>query len=435
MTATEPTDQTTSGRAGKVLWLDPRFGASGDMILGTLLGLGAPVDRVRRGLQALDVDGWTLDIEPAMRCSLAATRAVVASDEGHHHRTWSSIDAMLAGSGLPDPVKAGSRRTFRRLGEVEAGIHRVDIDSVHFHEVGAIDAIVDIVGSWLALDALGVLAVIVGPVGLGHGSVGAAHGTLPVPAPATAELLIGAAVTPVDVAAETVTPTGAALLATMADRWGPIPAGVLLATVRGAGGRDPDHYPNVLTGYLLAIDAGGAEPTIEQQPAVLLTTNLDDVTPEVIANTIARCLAEGADDAWASPIVMKKGRPAVELSVLCREGLAHRLRDLVMAETATLGLRVQPTTKHVAPRRFETTTVRGQSIAIKVGPFGIKPEYDDLKEASEKLGIPVRQLATEALMAYAGSAPDGARQAVAGPGDGESFNAGISKQTNHEPNS
>ncbi|MEM9653203.1 MAG: LarC family nickel insertion protein, partial [Actinomycetota bacterium] len=182
----------------RTLWLDPAFGAAGDMVLGALIGLGASADEIRAGLADLDVPGWTLEAETAMRCSLSAHRAVVRTEEGHHHRTWSSIDEMLADSALADRVKAGSRATFRRLGEVEAGIHDVSIDEVHFHEVGAVDAIVDIVGSWLALTMLGVDRVICGPIGMGHGTTDAAHGRLPIPAPATAALLIGGEITPVD---------------------------------------------------------------------------------------------------------------------------------------------------------------------------------------------------------------------------------------------
>ncbi len=450
---TADSDRPTS--SGLTLWLDPGFGASGDMMLGTLIGLGAPIEAIRSGLDKLGVDGWSLDSEPTLRCSLSATRALVQTDEdnlgdspdhdhdtdhGHDadhdhdsshstghghaaHRSWSSIDALLAGAGLSARVESGSRATFRRLGEVEAGIHGIDIDQVRFHEVGAVDAIVDIVGAWLALDALNIERVICGPVGVGHGTVEAAHGRLPIPAPATADLLAGAAIQPIDVAAETITPTGAALLVTMADGWGSIPTGQLVRSARGAGGRDPEHYPNVLTGYLVdssdqparpntesgpatetgpTTETGGPSPAAARQvEAVVLTTNLDDATPEVVGHTINRCLAAGADDAWAAPIIMKKGRPGVELKVLCSPDLAARLRQLLFAETGTLGVRMGPVDKFMLDRSFTEVTVRGHTIVIKVGPFGAKPEYEDLAAASEALDVPVRTLATEALEAYA----------------------------------
>ncbi len=395
----------TGGR--RTLWLDPGFGASGDMMLGTLIGLGADVDMIRDGLQTLPFTGWSIGWETTLRGSLSSGRAVVSADEQSHHRSWTSIDAMLADAHLPQRVKTGARATFRRLGEVEAGIHNVSIDDVHFHEVGAVDAIVDIVGSWLALDALAVTQVVTGPVGLGRGSVEAAHGRLPIPAPATAELLVGTDVRPVDVDAETITPTGAALLVTMTDRWGPIPAGRLRGTARGAGGRNPEQYPNVITGYVIEhLDEPGTEDglTIE---TVVITTNLDDVTPEIVGHTIGRCLASGADDAWATPIVMKKNRPAVELHVLCHPDLASTLKRLVFAETGTLGLRVQRMAKTALDRSFEAVTVRGQTVRMKIGPYGVKPEYEDLAAAAEATGVPLRTLAAEALTRFADRSADG----------------------------
>ncbi|MEM7275034.1 MAG: nickel pincer cofactor biosynthesis protein LarC [Actinomycetota bacterium] len=392
-------------RPSRILWLDPRFGASGDMVLGALVGLGAPLDEIVAGLDDLAVDGWSVTAEEVRRCSLASTRVTVAAETLEHHRSWSSIDRLLAGADLPAHVVAGSRATFRRLGEVEAAIHRVTIEEVHFHEVGAVDAIIDIVGAWLALHRLEVGEVVVGPVGLGHGTVRAAHGELPIPAPATADLLTGADVVPVDVAAETVTPTGAALLTTMADRFGPLPAGRLVANARGAGGRDPDGYPNVLSGFLLdSADPGAATTPAAAGTAVAtatITTNLDDVTPEVVAHVIDRCLAAGADDAWATPIVMKKGRPAVALEVMCDPARTMALTELVMRETGTLGVRVGTTTKHVLPRLITTVTVRGHEVRIKVGPHGAKPEHDDLVTAGAALDLPIRDLAREALAAHA----------------------------------
>jgi uncharacterized protein (TIGR00299 family) protein len=385
----------------RALWLDPTFGAAGDMILGALVGLGAPIDRIRDGLDRLGLDGWSLDAEPVLRGSLSATRAVVEAPGDHHHRSWSSIDALLAGAGLPDPVRDGARTTFRRLGEVEAGIHRIDIDRVHFHEVGAVDAIVDIVGSWLAVDLLEVGPITAGPVGLGSGTTRAAHGRLPVPAPATADLLAGAPVTPLDVVAETVTPTGAALLTTMAGAWGPIPAGRLLATARGAGTRDPAGHPNVVSAHLVEVGAEpGAGDGSRPEPALVVTTNLDDVTAEVVGHVIARALAAGADDAWATPIVMKKNRPGTELSVLCHPDHLAAIQALVFAETGTLGLRVQPAGKRVLDRHVDEVEVRGRTVRIKVGPYGAKPEHDDLVAAADGTGLPLRQIATEAMAAH-----------------------------------
>ena len=392
---------TGDRRGRRQLWIDATFGASGDMLLGAFVGLGAPLDRVIDALGPLPVDGWTITESTVQRASLSATRVEVKAGDTHHHRTWTNIDTMLADSDLPATVVAGARNTFRALGEVEAAIHGVTIDEVHFHEVGAIDAIVDIVGAWVALDLLDVAAVTCGPIGLGHGTVSAAHGELPLPAPATASLLQGATVRSLDIAAETVTPTGAALLTTMGTTFGPIPAGVLAGLARGAGGRDPDRYPNVVTAHLVeSVDhrlEEGPVGEIDISAVVVLQTNLDDVTGETVAHTIARCLEVGADDAWAHPIVMKKGRPGVELNVLASPDVAETLRQTVFAETATLGIRTLPATKHAQPRSFHSVTIEGHHVGIKVGPHGAKPEYDDLAVASQALNRPLSELAGLAL--------------------------------------
>ncbi|MFV0524220.1 MAG: LarC family nickel insertion protein [Acidimicrobiales bacterium] len=407
-----------TGATGRLMWLDPTFGAAGDMLLGALVGLGAPVEGIRADLDRLRIDGWGFDVEPVTRSGLSATRAVVTAPAGHAHRPWSLIDATLAGAGLPGPVAAGARRTFARLAEVEAGIHRVPVDEVAFHEVGAVDAIVDVVGTWSALVALGVDRVVTGPVGLGHGTVGSAHGRLPVPSPATADLLAGAPVHPLDIGLETVTPTGAALLATMTDRWGPIPAGRLRATARGAGTRDPGGHPNVVTAILLdGADAPGtsAGPGAVPEPAVELSTNLDDVTPEVVARTVEELLDAGADDAWVVPVVMKKGRPGHLLHALTGERLAPALIDLIARRTGTLGVRSRTLTKHRFPRHTTTVVVRDQVVRVKYGPYGAKPEHEDLVAASIATGEAVRQLALEAGRA---ARPDEPIPGNADPGPG-----------------
>lgn len=388
------------------LWLDPSFGASGDMLLGALVGLGADVSAIRAGLASLPFTGWSIESSTTTRCGLTANRVTVTTHGDHHHhpphRGWSDIDAMLAeADALPHRVRDGARRTFRRLGEVEAAAHDVPIDAVHFHEVGAVDAIVDIVGVWLAVELLGVTDVVAGPVGLGHGTVRSAHGVLPLPAPATAALLAGAPVRRLDVEMETCTPTGAALLATLGT-WGAMPSGVLAGQARGAGGRDPAGHPNVVIAHLVdTLPAGVPAGAVTSVPAVLLETNLDDVTPEVIGHTIDRLLAAGADDAWAVPIVMKKSRPAFELRVLCTPAAAASLRATMSEETGTLGIRERSVTKHVQPRHIDEVEVAGVTVRVKVGPHGAKPEHDDLVAVAALTGRPLRDLAAEALARHA----------------------------------
>ena len=315
---------------------------------------------------------------------------------------------MLAKADLPEKVRTGARATFHRLGLVEAQQHQVSLEEVHFHEVGALDAIIDIVGTWILLDQLDVDQIIVGPIGLGHGTVKAAHGVLPLPAPATAALLIDMPVRGLDSATETCTPTGAALLAELASATGQMPAGIIKAISRGAGGRDPASHPNVLSMFLLdpsgspaTSDSSSAIIDSEVQDSIMLATNLDDVTPEVLANTIQILLDGGADDAWLVPIIMKKGRPAHELRVLCKPTLAADLRNIICHETGTLGIRESHISKHVLPRDFTTVEVRGHSVAMKVGPFGAKPEHDDLARIADATGRPIRVVALEAHAAFA----------------------------------
>lgn len=390
----------------RTIWIDPGFGASGDMLLGALLGLGAELDQITRGLARLGFDGWSVEQETVLRCGLSSTRAVVNAPPSAHHRSWATIDQLISDASLPDRVANGARATFRRLGEVEAAQHGVAIDEVHFHEVGAVDAIVDIVGVWLALDQLDVVNVLVGPVGLGHGSVRAAHGILPLPAPATVALLTGAPIRSLDIELETCTPTGAALLSTLGV-WGPLPDGVLVKSARGAGGRDPETHPNVVTTIVLETalleTAAEAEGEVEPVRSVILSTNLDDTTPEVLGHTMQRLLESGADDAWVTPITMKKNRPAHELNVLASPEHADQLRRLMVVETGTLGVRVTPTTKHPLTRRTEEVIVRGGTVRIKVGPHSAKPEHDDLVALSASTGIPIRLLADEARQAWSGA--------------------------------
>ncbi|MCP5027379.1 MAG: LarC family nickel insertion protein, partial [Actinomycetia bacterium] len=241
-------------------------------------------------------------------------------------------------------------------------------------------AIVDIVGSWAALDQLSIEQVTVGPIGLGHGRVRAAHGSLPLPAPATLTILEGAAVRSIDTEAETVTPTGAALLVSMATGWGPIPTGQIRTSARGAGGRDPATHPNVLTAVVIesapskegvtSNDSGWPTHSPHRMEAVVLATNLDDVTPEIIGHAIERLVEGGADDAWVVPALMKKGRPGHELRVLGAPAQADELRALMFSLTGSLGIRTEQVAKHVLDRSTRTVEVRGHRVAIKDGPYG-----------------------------------------------------------------
>jgi len=384
------------------LWIDPTFGASGDMLLGAFAGLLDDPEGELAGLDQLGLDGYEIEVGATIRNGLTSTRVQVTTSGHEHGRSWSVIDRLLVDADLPERVSEGARRSFRRLGEVEAAQHGVEIDDVHFHEVGAVDAIVDIVGVWLLFEALSrtkgpIATVVVAPVGIGHGTVEAAHGTLPLPAPATMALLEGCPVRRLDHEGETCTPTGAVLLTTLATEWGQIPNGRPGPAARGAGKRNPSTHPNVVSAVLVE---GGSENSFVE--ATLIETNVDDVTPEVLAHTIDRLLSVGADDAWVVPVVMKKGRPGHEIRVLCRPDLASVVRSVLVAETGSLGSRTSRVDKEELQRSSATVELRGEAVSIKVGPHGAKPEHDDLVALAASTGIPIRLLAIEAIEAWHG---------------------------------
>ncbi|MBW0117859.1 nickel pincer cofactor biosynthesis protein LarC [Pseudonocardia abyssalis] len=361
-----------------ICWLNPVGGVSGDMLLGALLDLGAPLDDVRAAVAATGLRGWSLDAERVRRGALTATRAVVTvHDTATERRAAVLLDHVAA---WPTAVRA-----VRAIAEVEARIHGVDPAQVHLHEIGGLDTVVDTVGVASALDLLGVTDLHCGPLPLGRGTVTTRHGVLPLPAPATTALLAaaGAAVTGAG-EGETVTPTGAALLIGAA--FGPVPPMRLGAVGYGAGGRDDPDRPNVLQALL-----GEAQGAVA--PMILLETNVDDVTGEVLGHLVARLLDAGAADAWITPIVMKKGRPAHTVHVLTASERTADCERIVFAETGSLGLRRSPVDRVALPRRESTVDVGGHSVRVKHGPWGSKPEHDDVAAAAAALGLPLREVA------------------------------------------
>jgi uncharacterized protein (TIGR00299 family) protein len=407
------------------LWIDPAFGASGDMLLGAFAGYldqtGGSTDALG-ALDALGLEPFELRSEATMRCGLSCHRMHVETSASAMARHWTEIDRLIADAELPARAQTGARRTFRLLGEIEAAQHGVDLDDVHFHEVGAVDSIIDILGAWLLLDTIDPQHVVVGPVGLGHGTVTAAHGQLPLPAPATLALLQGAPIRGLDLEAETCTPTGAALLVTMADAWGPLPSGAIRATARGAGGRNPETHPNAVTVVAVAMPENAAEAATagtttagtartatgdgtssrswSDEPALIIECNVDDASPELLAATIHHLLDAGADDAWLVPIGMKKGRAATLVRVLTDHEHHDDLVERLLTETGSLGCRTVDATKHVLPREFTTVELRGHAITMKVGPTTAKPEHDELAALAASTGLPLRQLDLEARLAW-----------------------------------
>ena len=401
---------------GTVAWFDPVSGIAGDMALGALLDAGADLEFVIEQLQTLGVDGWQLSTERVRRNELAATRAVVDAPEGHHHRRWRHIRELLEGASLEDRIRGRALAAFEALAVAEGQVHGVPPDDVHFHEVGALDAIVDIVGVCAALESLGVDEVACGPVAVGKGTIHAAHGVLPNPPPAVGYLLAGHPVVGVDIDMELTTPTGAAIVAALASTFGPVPPMTLTSVGFGAGTRELPGRPNV-TGVLIGTatvsdgsgssggesgasaeraEAGGpaaalgtsmsavagAESTSE---LVELATNLDDVSGELLGHAIDELLAAGALDAWAVPIVMKHGRPAHTLMALCSADEVTALGDLMARLTGTLGLRARTVVRTALERHVSTVHVDGQTIRVKHGPYRSKPEWADVVAAAEAL--------------------------------------------------
>ena len=379
-----------------VAWLHPFAGIAGDMTLGALLDAGAELSFVVSTLEGLNVDGWSLTTEQVDRNGIRATRAVVDAPEQHHHRHWSDIRSMLEQASLPERVRTRALAVFETLAIAEGKVHGLPPDEVHFHEVGALDAIVDIVGSCAALESLNIDEVASGPVAVGVGSISAAHGILPNPPPAVVNLLEGIPTVSVDVDMELTTPTGAAIIKALADRVGPMPDMTINGSGYGAGTRDLVDRANV-TQVIVGTSTDTASQTDERVERVTeLSTNLDDVTGEVLGHAISQLVDAGALDAWVTPIVMKKGRPAHTLSVLATPTDAPSLVGVMMSTTGTLGVRSRQIERTVAARRIVTVSVDGHRIDVKVSDFRAKAEFDHALEAAEALGVPVTEVAARA---------------------------------------
>ena len=416
-----PADSTPLSAAnGTVAWFDPVSGIAGDMALGALLDAGADLGYVVAQLETLGLDGWKLDTERVRRNELSATRAIVDAPEGHHHRRWRDIRELLSAAPLAERVQRRALAVFGALAEAEGQVHGMEAEEVHFHEVGALDAIVDIVGVCAALESLAVDSVRCGPIAVGKGTIKAAHGVLPNPPPAVVNLLAGHPIVGVDIDMELTTPTGAAIVAALAEHFGPAPAMTLTSTGFGAGTRELPGRPNV-TGVLVGtahsapaaqqsrqLDAAmaemaGADSTEE---LVEMAANLDDVSGEVLGHALAELLAAGALDAWAVPIVMKKGRPAHTLMALCRAEDVTLLADLTARLTGTLGLRARTVVRTALERHTSTVDVDGHAVAIKHGPYRSKPEWSDVVAAAEALGRTPADVARAAGLLATAVSPD-----------------------------
>ncbi len=383
----------------KIAFFDPFSGASGDMILGALVDAGLSLNALTTELSKLDLGGYQIRAERAGQHGIHGTRVVVDVTEDVHSRTWAQIRELIANSRLDEPIRAAAAAIFQRLAKAEAKIHDAAPDEVHFHEVGGVDAIVDICGACIGLALLGVEDVFCGPPQVGSGYAYSAHGIIPVPAPATGELLAEARTaiaTPIqamlDHPAELLTPTGAAILTTLATFRRP--SFIPRAIGYGFGQKEPP-WPNALRVWIGEIDDA------DEGGEIVLETNLDDMNPQFVELVSERLFAAGALDVWVTPVIMKKGRPGSVLSVLASVEKRERLEDILIMNTSTLGVRSSRVDRTKAARSFETVATRWGDVRIKLRAWNGRvidaaPEYADCLALAERNELPIREVWNEA---------------------------------------
>ncbi len=390
----------------KLAYFDCFSGISGDMTLGALLDAGCDLVRLREELRGLQVPGWELAADRVWKNGMAATCARVKTEDKQKHRPLSAILQILRDSNLASLVRDRASAIFQKLGEAEARVHDVPIEKIHFHEVGAVDAIVDIVGACIGFHALGIEKFACSPLNVGGGTVKMAHGVLPVPAPATANLLQGKPTYSNGVQRELVTPTGAAIIATLCDSFGPQPPMSVSAIGYGAGAADLEGQPNVLR-IMIGETAEKMVPGYDQEITVI-EANLDDMNPQIYGYFQEKALAAGALDVFTTPVQMKKNRPGTLLTVLCQPAGAQALMSLIFAETTTFGLRAHSAQRRVLPREFVKVTTSFGEVRVKLSRVNgrilhVAPEYDDCRKLAEEKNVPLQRVINEALRKYEGS--------------------------------
>ena len=386
-------------------WIDASSGASGDMLLGALIGAGVPVEVIEDAVSSVAPEAVALSPETVTRNGFAAIRCHVSVADSSTHRTWREIKGLVTGRAYD---------VFENLAGAEATVHGTSPDDVHFHEVGALDAIADVVGVCAGFDHLGITSLVVSPIAVGSGTIRGSHGTMPVPPPAVAELLRGVPSYAGPGDAELCTPTGAALLATLATSYGPQPPMAVEAIGVGAGGRDPDTHANVLrlfvgSGFEVVPEEATEEPSrrareLAPQPPMLLETNVDDLDPRLWPHVLRTLLDIGASDAWLSPILMKKGRPAHTLHVLVAGDKVDPVRREIFRQTSTIGVREVGLAKTALDREMRTVEVAGHDVRVKLAYLdgellNAQPEYADVALVAEKTGRPIKDVLAESIAA------------------------------------
>jgi uncharacterized protein (TIGR00299 family) protein len=400
-----------------ILYIDCVGGAAGDMLLAALLDAGADVASVREALGATGVEGLDLELTRVERHGIGATHVDVVAARArpleHAHRSWRDVREIVGAAELADGPRERALDAFGRLARAEGLIHGVPADEVHFHEVGSLDAIGDIIGVCVAAASLGADEIVCSPLPTSRGFVRAAHGRLPLPAPATLEILreAGAPLVPLEAGAELVTPTGAALVAALATRFGPFPAMVPRQIGYGAGTRDPEDVPNLVR---VVLGERSSAPHEHAKPIYLIEANIDDLSPELVPDAAAAATSAGAVDVWTVPAQMKKGRPGIVMSALARPPERDAVAESLLRHTSTLGVRIAQFDRWELERDFITVAVSGGDVRVKRGWLdgelvNLAPEHDDCLAVAARIGRPVQTVWASALAAANEEGADGHR--------------------------
>ena len=405
----------------RILYLDCFSGASGDMVIGAVLDAGLPFDTLRTALGSLALeDECLLSAERVSRSSIAATKFTVtetAGDAGgaHRHRHLAGVTQLVESSALSNASKQRANRLFRRLAETEAAIHQVPVEQVHLHEVGALDSIVDIVGGVFALEWFGADRIVASPINVGSGTVTCEHGTLPVPAPATAALVTGAPVYAAGPPGELLTPTGALLVTEFAGEYGPVPPMRIEKIGYGAGARDPAARPNVLR-----VLVGEETHDGECERVAVVECEIDDMNPQIYAVLMDRLFAAGAVEVFYTPVQMKKSRPGTHITVLVPPDRRESVTAALFRESTTIGVRHSEVTREALPRELVPVSTRFGEVRCKVARrdavvVNVSPEFDDCARLAGQHGVPVKEVHAVAVKAYQDAGVQGSRSAATGP--------------------
>jgi uncharacterized protein (TIGR00299 family) protein len=386
----------------RIGYLDCVGGLAGDMLVAALLDAGAPADPLERLSEELGIEPVSVSITRVERQGVGALHvefALVSEDDRHRHRDWREIRTLLETARLPEAIRQRALTTFERLAEAEARVHGVPVDRVHFHELGAVDTLMDICGAISLVESLGLDVMISSPLPVARGHVDTDHGTVPLPAPATLELLTGASVYGVESGGELVTPTGAALAAQLVSSWGDIPAMTLETSGAGAGTRDLPDRANIVRVLI-----GTMSPAIAHGDVVLLETNLDDLSPELVPDAVEACFAAGALDVWTITAQMKKGRPGIVFTALARPADGARVARAMLEHTTALGVRSRHMHRVELEREIREVTVEGGTVRVKIGRLdgdvvNMAPEHDDCAAIAARTGQPVKLVWAAALAA------------------------------------